>query len=137
MATCDAASLVSLSNGEVLLLAADGLAEPFPLQRSKDAGLTWEPIELPELPDAEPTIWPEFPNLTMLGDGRVLGFAYPSGPHLLAPGADRWCPVQGEPLGPALDAHSHTYESMGGRLWWIDDRTRVVRSLPEADLRCR
>jgi hypothetical protein len=135
IATCDAASLVSLSNGDMLLVAADGLAEPFPLQLSKDAGVTWEPIELPQLPDAEATIWPEFPNLTMLGDGRVLGFAYPSGPQLLDPGADRWCPVRGEPLG--LDAQAHRYEAMSGRLWWIDDRTHAVRSQPEAGLHCR
>jgi hypothetical protein len=137
VATCDAASLVNLSNGDMLLVATDGMAEPFALQLSKNAGRTWEPIELPVLPGAEATVWPAFPNLTMLGDGRLLGFAYPAGPQLLAPGADQWCPVEGEPLGSALDAHSHTYESMGGRLWWIDYRTRAVRSVPEADLRCR
>ena len=90
------------------------------------------------LPDAEATVWPEFPQLTMLGNGRLLAaFANPSGPELLVPGADQWCQVQGERLGQAMEAHSHGYESMGGRLWWIDDRTHAVRSVAETDLRCR
>jgi hypothetical protein len=75
VATCGPASLATLPNGDVVLLTADELAAPFPLLLSHDAGLTWEPIELPELPDSSPTIWPEFPNLTMLGDGRLLAFA--------------------------------------------------------------
>jgi hypothetical protein len=137
VATCDPASLVTLANGDLLLLAADGLAEPFALQLSHDAGLTWEPIGLPELPDAEPTIWPEFPKLTMLGDGRLLAFASSSGPQLLGPGADHWCSAQGEPLGPALDATSQTYESIGDRLWWVDYRTHAVHSVPDGRLRCR
>jgi hypothetical protein len=136
VATCGPASIAIFPSGDVALLSADELAAPFPLLVSHDAGQTWEPIELPALPDAAPTFWRQFPNLTLLGDGRLLGFAYPSGPQLLDPGADRWCAVRGERPGPLLDAHSH-YEPIADRLWWIDYRTQAVRSLPYRDLRCR
>jgi hypothetical protein len=137
IATCDAASLVSLSDGDVLLLAPDNLAELFPVRLSRDGGSTWQPIALPALPDTSSSPTPDFPNLTMLGDGRLLAVAYPFGPQLLYPGAATWCAVKGEPLGPALEAGWKQYESIGGRLWWMDYRAREVRSVPHGDLRCQ
>ncbi len=138
VATCDAASLVSLPGGDVILLAADSLAEPFPFRLSRDGGSTWEPIDLPELPDTPPGPTPNFPNLTMLGDGRLLAVADdPSGPQLLNPGADTWCAVRGEPLGPAMEVRYQRHESIGDRLWWVDDHAHEARSVPLGDLRCK
>src|SRR5207237_4492407 len=100
-------------------------------------GSTWEPIALPELPDTPPGPTPTFPNLTMLGDGRLLAVAYPSGPQLLNPGADTWCAVKGESLGSALDATYQRHASIGDRLWWVDGHGHEVRSVPVGDLRCK
>jgi hypothetical protein len=119
---CALHSLVGMDDGSVLLVAGDEIAWAHPVMRSFDRGQTWEALELPPRPDAEPR---EFPGLTMLSDGSLLSM-----PYLLRPGTDAWCSMAG---GVVPDG-TWSYQSVGRSLW-TRQQNRATRLL-EADMRC-